>query len=280
MKFKTQKSGMRLTTGILCFSVLILPVIVSAYTLLQRLPGLDEQLLPQGGFASYLQWLFKFALAAAAFLAVTQIVIGGVQLIIGGASEQARGDAKDRIYDAIWGLLLAFSAWLILEIINPGLVNMKLEIPDVKVSGVETSTGVEGLINYTSIPAEKRVFNIKSGGLGACKGGLNACQFDSRVVDKLVTIVNVAEQMGLSRQDWQVTEAYPPTVKHIDSCHNNATCVDIAIHTLKPGKLTKENVDILIKAAQMAGFKVVNEYSQFNGTTYDTTTGGCLHIEL
>lgn len=132
MKFKTQKSRLRLTTCFLCFSILILPFVASAYTLLQPLPGLDKQLLPQGGFASYLQWLFKFALAAAAFLAVTQIVIGGVQLIMSGASEKIRGDAQSRIYDAIWGLLLAFSAWLILDIINPGLVNMNLEIPDVK----------------------------------------------------------------------------------------------------------------------------------------------------
>lgn len=105
-----------------------------AYTLLEKLPGLGQTLPEQGGLTTYLSWLFTFALAAAAFLAVLQIVIGGIQIIIGGASETARKNAKDRIWNAVWGLLLALGAVLILETISPGqFTKLELAIPSVTI---------------------------------------------------------------------------------------------------------------------------------------------------
>lgn len=107
------------------------PLIISAYTLLQPLPGNVTEV---SKLSDYLSWLFKFALAAAAFLAVLQIVIGGLQIISGGASETARSNAKKRIQDALWGLLLAFGAVLILETISPGqFTNLSLSITPVTI---------------------------------------------------------------------------------------------------------------------------------------------------
>lgn len=101
--------------------------VASTYQPLQPLPGIEGS--SGGSLSSYLTWFFRFALAAAAFLAVLQIVIAGVQMIAGGASESARSDAKKRISDALWGLALALAAWLILYTINPDLLSMKLIIP-------------------------------------------------------------------------------------------------------------------------------------------------------
>jgi len=114
-------------------------MILFAYTLLEPLPGFTAG-TSGPDLTSYLSWLFKFMLAAAAFLALVQIVIGGVEMIIGGASETARSDAKKRISDALWGLGLALASWLILYTINPDLANMKLTIPDVKTSQTQTQT--------------------------------------------------------------------------------------------------------------------------------------------
>ncbi len=102
-----------------------------AYTLLEALPG---NITEVSKLSDYLSWLFTFALAAAAFLAVLQIVIGGLQIISGGASETARSNAKKRIQDALWGLLLAFGAVLILETISPGqFTNLSLSITPVTI---------------------------------------------------------------------------------------------------------------------------------------------------
>jgi hypothetical protein len=43
-------------------------------------------------------------------------------------------DAKSKLWQAIWGLLLALSAWLILNTINPKLVENDITIPMVNVS--------------------------------------------------------------------------------------------------------------------------------------------------
>jgi type IV secretory pathway VirB2 component (pilin) len=113
-----------------------------AYTLLQALPGKGTEI---SKLSDYLSWLFKFALAAAAFLAVLQIVIAGIQMIIGGASETARKNAKDRIWNAVWGLLLAFGAVLILETISPGqFTKMELAIPKVTIEAPAPTPKMEG----------------------------------------------------------------------------------------------------------------------------------------
>ena len=97
------------------------------YTLLQPLPV-------EGGYLKdnknvtlkdYLTWVFRFVLALAGFLAVMMIVIGGVEYIISGASEAMRGEAKKRIENAIWGLVMALVSYLVLYTINPSLVDLE-----------------------------------------------------------------------------------------------------------------------------------------------------------
>jgi len=136
---------MKLETKIIIIvCLMILPLFVFGYTFLQPLPGFGPSQpgfqgpLQGDFFSTYLSWLFKFMLVAAAFLAVVQIVIGGIAMIAGGASETARSDAKKRIQDAIYGLLLALASWLILYTINPDLAAMKLTIPEVNITGQTT----------------------------------------------------------------------------------------------------------------------------------------------
>lgn len=90
------------------------------------LPGLIK-----GGqrtdFISFLRWFYPFLLSVAAVLAVVMIVIAGVQWAGSMGSEAAITSARDKLTNAILGLVLAFSAWLILNTINPDLVKLKLK---------------------------------------------------------------------------------------------------------------------------------------------------------
>jgi len=95
------------------------------YTLLQSLPKEGDDLSENVTLEQYLTWAFRFVLALAGFLAVMMIVIGGVQYIISGASESMRGEAKKRIENAIWGLVMALVSYLVLYTINPSLVDFK-----------------------------------------------------------------------------------------------------------------------------------------------------------
>ena len=93
------------------------------YTLLQSLPKEGDDLSENVTLEQYLTWAFRFVLALAGFLAVMMIVIGGVEYIISGASESMRGEAKKRIENAIWGLVMALVSYLVLYTINPSLVD-------------------------------------------------------------------------------------------------------------------------------------------------------------
>lgn len=103
------------------------------YVLLQPLPGVGQQV---SSFPQYVAGLIPFILSLAAVLAVVMIVIGGIQYAISEAIDQ-KADARDRITQAIFGLLLALLAYLILYTINPQLVNLQLNITPLQ----QTTTG-------------------------------------------------------------------------------------------------------------------------------------------
>ncbi|MEW5907756.1 MAG: hypothetical protein AB1643_01045 [Patescibacteria group bacterium] len=128
--------------SIIVIMAIIAPIALFAqdYRLLEPLPGLPGSLPVESGFSQYLGWVYKFAIAAAIFLAVLMIVIGGIQIIAGGASETARSNAKKRIKDAILGLLLVLIAYLILYWINPDLVTGRFNIPTAQIRGAPPPT--------------------------------------------------------------------------------------------------------------------------------------------
>lgn len=77
---------------------------------------------PNGGLSSFLSQAFQFGLAIAAALAVVMIVWGGVEIML-SESLFKKEDGKKKVWDAIWGLLLALVSWLILYTINPEILN-------------------------------------------------------------------------------------------------------------------------------------------------------------
>ena len=93
----------------------------------------------------YLPGLFKLGIGIAGVLAVIMIMIGGVEYMM-SESITSKGAGKDKMRDAIIGLLLAMGAWIILNTINPNLVD------------TETSPAP-----LTAIPVAYRIFSISQG---------------------------------------------------------------------------------------------------------------------
>lgn len=94
------------------------------YVLLEPLPRADGASLEKNvTLTEYMAWVYKFILFFAAFLAVMQITIGGAMFIASGANEKTRSSARDKIWGAIYGLILVFAAYLVLYTINPQLVS-------------------------------------------------------------------------------------------------------------------------------------------------------------
>ena len=96
------------------------------YKMLAPIPFVETT--PGSGTAtanSYIPGIVQLVIAAAVVLAVVKIIFGGIQYM-STDSFNSKSDGKKSIEDALWGLLLAISAFVILKTINPDLVNLSL----------------------------------------------------------------------------------------------------------------------------------------------------------
>jgi|GEM_PF-1789181 len=90
--------------------------------------GLDFLNLPPGAeIGDVLARLYVYGVGLVAIIAVIMLVIGGVQYMVAG--EKDPSSAKERIRNAIWGLILALCSYLILYTINPDLTKKVILTP-------------------------------------------------------------------------------------------------------------------------------------------------------
>jgi type IV secretory pathway VirB2 component (pilin) len=76
---------------------------------------------------NYLNLIIKLIIGFSAVMAVVMIVMGGLEYMTGElVSEKASG--KEKITGAVFGLVLVLGSWLLLNEINPDLLNSNLKI--------------------------------------------------------------------------------------------------------------------------------------------------------
>lgn len=97
---------------------------LAQYKLETGLPGISE--LPKGTeLPSYIRYLFIFGLSLIAFLALGQMMLGGLTYILAAGNVAKVETAKDTIKQALLGLGLLLVSYLLLRTINPDLVNLR-----------------------------------------------------------------------------------------------------------------------------------------------------------
>lgn len=112
-----------------------LPAVVFAadtpttYTLMAPLGPLPGSL----DLTTYLQGVMKVAIGIAGILAVIMLVYCGIKLM-GTPSASGKSEAKECVWNAIFGVLLALGAWILLYTINPLLLLSELKLGDVAVA--------------------------------------------------------------------------------------------------------------------------------------------------
>lgn len=121
------------------------------YTPMEKIPGFEGI---SGSFPEYILSVYRFGIWTIGIAAMLMIMIGGYMYITSAGNTASMGKAKGIITDAIIGLLLAFTAWLILYTINPELV---------KIKSIQMNTGAAG------------VPGTKGGPGGTSDGGKAAC---------------------------------------------------------------------------------------------------------
>lgn len=76
----------------------------------------------------YMRYIYLFGLSLVGITALGALVYGGFTYMLSG-TVTSKDDAKKYIWGAISGLVLALAAYLILNTINPDLVNWSLILP-------------------------------------------------------------------------------------------------------------------------------------------------------
>jgi hypothetical protein len=134
--------------------------------------------------AEYIALIYKYAVGIGAILATVMILWGGiVYLTAGGAPEKIKS-AKDYISNALIGLVLLYTSYLLLQTLNPDLV--KLQMP--------------------------RVYMLRPISLGAefCKDieNLNEGEKFAKVTDKPADYIPPKGEYTVSQNDTWCKEAY------------------------------------------------------------------------
>jgi hypothetical protein len=99
---------------------------MSEYQSLAPIQGVTDNVSPDN-LDLYLNGIFKMGIGIAIALAILMIVIGGIQYLSTDAVS-GKTDGRERIKQALFGLLIALLAVLVLDTINPQLLSTKLEI--------------------------------------------------------------------------------------------------------------------------------------------------------
>jgi len=210
---------------LLLFSVFLFWLsIVNAqgYVPLAPLPGVPAgQETDLGG---YLGAMFKIGIGLAGVFAVLMIIISGIQFIGGASSPSAHTEAKERMTNAILGLILALGSWLILNTVNPALLKTDLELAEVTATGSGPSGFVtQNLVQYCV---------TQQGQQQTCFEDLSSCQ--------------TAEQ-NLQSAGKTITQNCPATETNIQtfagSCGNDGgRCVE-GVSGILPGLNCPGNLD-------------------------------------
>lgn len=94
---------------------------------MEKIPGQEEE---SSNLIEYLNNLYRFGLSAVAILAVFMIALGAFSYLVTAVGNPSKvQSAKETITNALFGLALAFLAYLILYVINPDLVSGTLNQP-------------------------------------------------------------------------------------------------------------------------------------------------------
>ncbi|MDB5254097.1 MAG: seg [Parcubacteria group bacterium] len=240
------------------------------YCLLAPIPIVSDA-SGKASIVSYIPGMYKLLIGLAGVLAVLKLIFAGIKYMSTDAFS-GKESSKDDIQNALIGLLMAFSAWIILYTVNPKLVEFNLTIPG-EAGGAALGNGLGDVENPTGDPNDPTIDqahgNNPASGCSRCvklpstinqklpadqksPDGAGCAGAGPCVVDPFLSIKlkNLDAQLKTDGLTWQVTEMFPPVANHEDSCHKPGPeagkCVDVALRSdaTNPANVVRFFVDI------------------------------------
>ena len=216
--------------------------------------------------ATYLPGIFRLSIAVAGALAVIMIVVGGVQYLSTDAIS-GKSEGKERIQNALVGLLLAIGSFVILNTINPATVSFNLSIkrPDPTTPTAPTTPTTPSRTSTCPsrtgalVPCSCPTCSVLAGSNLPLKPG-QGDQLDSGLIESLKKL---NEELKKENIIWWISEAWPPKAKHQNDCHRNGTCLDANIRSRVTSTTIKKFID-LAKAQGLRPQYEVATRSEYN----------------
>ena len=104
-------------------------IVFSAYAqgrnLEVKYPGSGAPTTTNTPLSVYLEYIFHYSMIIAGVIALGVFVVGGVRYLISAGNPAVIDDARDQIFSGFLGLVILLSSYLLLNTINPDLVNIK-----------------------------------------------------------------------------------------------------------------------------------------------------------
>lgn len=174
---------MILLSALFLFLGFIPHVLAQGFVPLAVIPGLTDVQATSGGLASFFNNLYKYLIGLAAVCAVIEITWAGIEMATNADNVSKQSEGKERITQAIFGLVLVLSPVLVFSIINPNILNLSLNLPalDTKSGPPSESAPATGTKTGTSVTqpspsgyVNKLFFCPLSGDCAAAQASCNA----------------------------------------------------------------------------------------------------------
>mgnify|MGYP001773130805 CR=1 FL=1 len=193
-----------------------------------------SDLINCGGLGSCLQALYNLGVQIAVALAFLMIILGGFEYML-SATVAGKARGKERIMDALKGLIIIFISGSVLYYINPNIFNAVLTIPQINITGepgqepqsTETGVSPEGMCDSSGTVKCMRVKECVSGKTSAVYPKEEDISINPNVCQKLIDLGKEMEKNGIRiKVSAGKTRPYKGE-KHESRCHNvYGTCID------------------------------------------------------
>ena len=254
-------------------------VYTGVYTFLEPLPGLGGSIDTRTGVGDYVNKIITLVVMIAGVLAVLMIVIGGIKWML-EESVFEKGAAKKMIQNALFGLVLVLASYMILNTINPNLVDVSLVIKSQSIDIESATQKPDGTFDYSKCKPPPKIDTDCDTCTepGSFQFTGNNKSINADFVLALLEMKKVTDKENIK---WQITEAWPASYKgHCSQGHYNGHAIDFNFTTpSSDDKTLAQNINVVIEAAKKQDIKIQYEIKEKN--KFDSLKkGGAVGITL
>ncbi len=176
----------------------------------------------QRGLCSLLNSWFRIGIALAGMLAVVMIVLGGFQYATTDSLFD-KEEGKGKIQNALWGLLLALTTWLVVSTINPALANCTINAKEVQLSAMSTTIYNSGALGGGAIGVGMTMADMA---LQAYGGVDNSDAAYNKKLDKILEQWSINDDMLSEYNDPEALAKWDRIQAQINELNNSYSSSD------------------------------------------------------